>query len=409
MLFPVLNSILNPIVRGILEHRRPFGSFDPASMFTPTTPGWVYDLSDFSTLFQDSAGTTPVTAVEQPVGLVLDKSQGLVLGPELVTNGTFDTNITGWTGTTAGGVVSWDAGRLKIVNQGAGYGYSTAPIQVVAGRTYLLSGVRSGASSSNISITKLATGTDSIYAGTTGAGPMEATFVADATATRYVSVRVQTSAVGGNAEFDNISVKLLPGNHASQPTSTKRPLLKVDGTGHYYLKGDGIDDFMSTAAIDFTGTDAISYWGGVQKLSDTNAGVVFELGTNSATVNGTFGLLAPHTGTSSTFAFNSRGTAYAQAVATGYASPYSGTISVANDISTPSLSIAVNADAAVVNTNTQGTGNYSKLPVYFMSRAGTSNFFGGQEYSSILLGRAATPTEAANSKAWVDERRTVTV
>lgn len=36
--------------------------------------GAYYDISDRSTLFQDAAGTTPVTAVGQPVGLVLDKS-----------------------------------------------------------------------------------------------------------------------------------------------------------------------------------------------------------------------------------------------------------------------------------------------------------------------------------------------
>lgn len=33
---------------------------------------WL-DPSDLATMFQDSAGTTPVTAVEQPVGLILDK------------------------------------------------------------------------------------------------------------------------------------------------------------------------------------------------------------------------------------------------------------------------------------------------------------------------------------------------
>jgi hypothetical protein len=59
-------------------------------------PGAWYDPSDLTTLFQDSAGTTPVTAVEQPVGLILDKSQGLVLGAELVANGTFDSGTTGW-------------------------------------------------------------------------------------------------------------------------------------------------------------------------------------------------------------------------------------------------------------------------------------------------------------------------
>lgn len=36
--------------------------------------GAIFDPSDLSTLFQDAAGTTPVTAVEQPVGKMLDKS-----------------------------------------------------------------------------------------------------------------------------------------------------------------------------------------------------------------------------------------------------------------------------------------------------------------------------------------------
>ena len=34
---------------------------------------WL-DASDLSTMYQDAAGTTPVTAMEQPVGLWLDKS-----------------------------------------------------------------------------------------------------------------------------------------------------------------------------------------------------------------------------------------------------------------------------------------------------------------------------------------------
>ena len=45
-----------------------------SAMFSRGEPGAWYDPSDMSTLFQDSAGTTPVTAVEQYVGLMLDKS-----------------------------------------------------------------------------------------------------------------------------------------------------------------------------------------------------------------------------------------------------------------------------------------------------------------------------------------------
>jgi len=47
--------------------------FQPGSLFAAGEQGVWYDPSDFSTMFQDAAGTTGVTAVEQPVGLLLDK------------------------------------------------------------------------------------------------------------------------------------------------------------------------------------------------------------------------------------------------------------------------------------------------------------------------------------------------
>lgn len=54
------------------------------SLFSNNEQGFFYDPNDLSTMFQDSAGTVPVTAAGQPVGLVLDKSRGLVLGANLV-------------------------------------------------------------------------------------------------------------------------------------------------------------------------------------------------------------------------------------------------------------------------------------------------------------------------------------
>lgn len=45
-----------------------------AALFAAGEQGAWYDPSDWSTLFQDSAGTLPVTAVGQPVGKMLDKS-----------------------------------------------------------------------------------------------------------------------------------------------------------------------------------------------------------------------------------------------------------------------------------------------------------------------------------------------
>ncbi|MBI1173374.1 hypothetical protein GC209_18455 [bacterium] len=48
--------------------------FTPAALFAAGEQGAWYDPSDRATLFQDNAGTTPVTAAGQSVGRVLDKS-----------------------------------------------------------------------------------------------------------------------------------------------------------------------------------------------------------------------------------------------------------------------------------------------------------------------------------------------
>lgn len=64
-----------PAMRGILG-RRPGGSssaFDPGTLFSGDAGGW-WDVSDFSTLFQDSAGSVPVTGADQAVARVEDKS-----------------------------------------------------------------------------------------------------------------------------------------------------------------------------------------------------------------------------------------------------------------------------------------------------------------------------------------------
>lgn len=44
------------------------------NLFSNSEQGFAYDINDLSTLFQDAAGTIPVTGAGQPVGLVLDKS-----------------------------------------------------------------------------------------------------------------------------------------------------------------------------------------------------------------------------------------------------------------------------------------------------------------------------------------------
>jgi hypothetical protein len=75
----VARSIVNSIVRSPVQSV--VGSaggapsiWTPARLFANSELGAWYDPSDMSTLFQDSAGTIPVTALDDPVGRMLDKS-----------------------------------------------------------------------------------------------------------------------------------------------------------------------------------------------------------------------------------------------------------------------------------------------------------------------------------------------
>ena len=72
----ILRPIHSPVLRSVWDVSVGGGSapWTPAALFAASEQGCWYDPSDMSTLFQDSAGTTPVTAAGQPVGRMLDKS-----------------------------------------------------------------------------------------------------------------------------------------------------------------------------------------------------------------------------------------------------------------------------------------------------------------------------------------------
>ena len=65
--------------------------FRPISLFADSEQGAWFDPSDMSTMFQESSSSEPAV-IGQPVGTILDKSQGLNLGSEIITNGSFDTD-----------------------------------------------------------------------------------------------------------------------------------------------------------------------------------------------------------------------------------------------------------------------------------------------------------------------------
>jgi len=208
------------------------------SLFASGEQGFVYDLSDFSTLFQDAAGTTPVTAVGQPVGLMLDKRLGLVLGSELVTNGGFDTD-TAWTDSNTGtGTAVISGGVLTLTGTDASNrGRSYQALSVESGKMYRVALTKTGAAAS------VWVGTSPGGSGVAAVDAASPSFIFLATAATVYLMFLTTSA-GGTANFDNISVREIAGNHAYQTTLAARQTaqsnyLSLDKTDDHLLVADG--------------------------------------------------------------------------------------------------------------------------------------------------------------------------
>lgn len=181
--------------------------------------GAWFDPEDMSTMFQDATGTTPVTALEQPVGLWLDKSQGLELGPELVTNGDFSNGTTGWSTTLSS--ISATGGVLRVTNTSADYGFAYKQIPTIVGYTYVYTGTVVGGTGNLALSVKIGSTNYSKAAFESGIK-----FTATSTATQ-IQLNVGSNVLGAYLEFDFASLKALKGNHATQPITASRPTLSA--------------------------------------------------------------------------------------------------------------------------------------------------------------------------------------
>lgn len=175
--------------------------WNPMQLFSNSEQGAWYDPSDLSTLFQDSAGTI-AAVVDQPVGLSLDKSKGLVLGAEL-------------SAYTEGAQVASGGGTAQITGS-----------VIASGKSYFV---------------KIPTG---LYLnGPTGwvAQPSPGNrYMVVANASAPFSVLNLT---GSPITLTGITIKELPGNHAKQATSTKRGTSKSTGAAKW-IDYDAIDDVL---------------------------------------------------------------------------------------------------------------------------------------------------------------------
>lgn len=211
--------------------------------------GFMYDVNDISTLNQVSTGTTPVTAVTQPIGLMLDKHLGMQLGPELVTNGNFTVDAAGWTPSNS--TLTAVGGKLVITATANGIAArATKTIPAVVGQTYKLVFKSRKPSGTTPAIGAfISGGAASTYS--FGATEIEKTVIFVAP-TNPITLILEISGtgivIGDTCEFDDVSIKLINGNHPLQATAAARPTWQVDANGYHYAQFLGTDDSMSCAS-----------------------------------------------------------------------------------------------------------------------------------------------------------------
>lgn len=212
------------VVPVILSGRQ---AFDPrATLFAHNEAGVWYDASDLGTMFTTSDGTTPVTAVEQAVGLILDKSRGLAVGAELVTNGDFSGGLTSWTNSSAGtGTAAVSSGVLTLT-RGAdsnNIGAVDQKLTTVANTWYRVTLTAGGAGGPRIFVGTAQGGTTLLSYAISPVGAVVAYFMATGT-TSWLRFNGATN--NSSVTIDDVSIKAVSGTHAIQPTAASRPVLR---------------------------------------------------------------------------------------------------------------------------------------------------------------------------------------
>jgi hypothetical protein len=172
--------------------------------------------------WQDSTRVTQA-ALEQPVGWIDDTSQGLVLGAELATLSLLDKRAaTDGTVTIAGGVLTFVSAAASLST-----GVSQL-LTLVVGRAYVVSATARRTAGTGALALHMRTASggggsavSSLTFPTPGAwGTVTYTHIA-ASATEHVTLFAGTSTT---IEVSAVSVKELPGYHATQANSLNRPL-----------------------------------------------------------------------------------------------------------------------------------------------------------------------------------------
>jgi len=421
--------------------------FQQALIFAGARQGVWYDPSDLSSLFQDAAGTTPVTAAGQSVGLVLDRSgrgnhatqataaarptygveplggrRNLLTFTEQFDNPAWDRIRSSVSATTepqqwyfANDGVNATSTLTSAINPS---GDAIFAIDIKADTVRYIRLRYGNVTNPNLVNIDAQTGT---------AGEFGSTNVGDGFFRFYLPF---TSGADNNGIIQ-ITLSDTYGGTSVTPSASKRviirrPQFELGSTATnyqrvgsafdvteagvpslHYLSFDGVDDFLVTPTIT-PGIDKAQVFAGVRKLSDAAQAIIVEH-SNLITNSGTLNMNAPAgSGLSfADFAFQSNGTALASATAADgtFNAPFTSVVTGLGDISGDRATLRVNGTQVAQSTADQGTGNFLAYPLYIGRRGGTSLPFNGRIYGLIMrFGANLTADQITQTETWMNSK-----
>ena len=254
-----------------------------------------------------SDGSTGYSTVDGVDGLTLDGMGEL--GSELVTNGTFDSDVVGWTAVAAN--FTYSAGRAILANTSASNAEAYQAITTVVGKTYKVSAyMELGVNAIVPRIAAMTTyggGVLALVEALAGAGVYNFYFVATTTTT-YIGLFTNSTNATTTDYYDNISCKEYTGTHLTQATSANKPLVRrgmlnkllnsatpatqsvtciaapytlaLYGTGNVVLSGTGAGTLTGTGASDLV---VLNFTPTAGSVTFTKAGTVSSFGLFTGT------------------------------------------------------------------------------------------------------------------------------
>jgi hypothetical protein len=180
-----------------------------------------------------------------------------------------------------------------------------------------------------------------------------------------------------------------------------------DGTSGVFLWGAQLETGTTASAFQNIGTDKMTVFAGVRKLSDAARGALAELGVGGPL--GSFGFFAPSAANAGYNFTSTGGSTPSSAQTTAYAAPITNVLTGLGNISGDTSTLRVDGTQIAQSTIDQGPGNYTTQPLFIGARAGTSLFFSGHLYSLIVRGASSSSILTSATEGWVASKTGVVI